>query len=95
MSHVDFYLSAEVLLKFIYKNPWCPSPKVTLPQIPHSPDTHPPLQVQGPAEKSRLLNRVQFHGAAKQRKLLTRNICLADFLGYQPNLHVKLMYFGW
>ena len=37
----------------------------------------------------------QFHRAAKQRKLLTRNICLADFLGYQPNLHVKLMYFGW
>ena len=40
-------------------------------------------------------NRGQFHRAAKQRKLLTRNICLADFLGYQPNLHVKLMYFGW
>ena len=39
--------------------------------------------------------RGQFHRAAKQRKLLTRNICLADFLGYQPNLHVKLMYFGW
>ena len=37
----------------------------------------------------------QFHRAAKQRKLLTRNICLADFLGYQPNLHVKLVYFGW
>ena len=37
----------------------------------------------------------QFHRAAKQRKLLTRNICLADFLGYQSNLHVKLMYFGW
>ena len=39
--------------------------------------------------------RGQFYRAAKQRKLLTRNICLADFLGYQPNLHVKLMYFGW
>ena len=39
--------------------------------------------------------RGQFHRAAEQRKLLTRNICLADFLGYQPNLHVKLMYFGW
>ena len=39
--------------------------------------------------------RGQFHRAAKQRKLLTRNIYLADFLGYQPNLHVKLMYFGW
>ena len=39
--------------------------------------------------------RGQFHRAAKQRKLLTRNICLADFLGYQPNLNVKLMYFGW
>ena len=37
----------------------------------------------------------QFHRAAKQRKLLTRNICLADFLGYQPNFHVKLMYLGW
>ena len=37
----------------------------------------------------------QFHRAAKQRKLLTRNICLADFLGYRPNLCVKLMYFGW
>ena len=38
---------------------------------------------------------VHLHRAAKQRKLLTRNICLADFFGYQPNLHVKLMYFGW
>ena len=36
-----------------------------------------------------------FIEAAKQRKLLTRNICLADFLGYQPNMHVKFMYFGW
>ena len=41
------------------------------------------------------LSRGQFHRAAKQRKLLTRNICLTDFLGYQPNLHVKFMYFGW
>ena len=24
-----------------------------------------------------------------------QNECLADFLGYQPNLRVKLMYFGW
>ena len=27
--------------------------------------------------------------------LMSREVCLADFLGYQPNLHVKLMYFGW
>ena len=47
-------------------------------------------------EATRARTRGQFHRAAKQRKLLTRNICLADFLGYQPNLHVKLlMYFGW
>ena len=37
---------------------------------------------------------VSGHRAAKQRKLLTRNICLADFFGYQPNLHVKLMYWS-
>ena len=47
------------------------------------------------SEVTRAETRGQFHRAAKQRKLLTRNICLADFLGYQPNLHVKLMYFGW
>ena len=39
--------------------------------------------------------RAQFHRAAKQRKLLTRKICLADFLGYQPNFHTKCMQCGW
>ena len=37
----------------------------------------------------------QFHGAAYQMKLLTRQICLADFFGYQPNFHTKCMHFGW
>ena len=33
--------------------------------------------------------------AAQQKKMLTRNICLAEILGYQHNWHVKLVYFGW
>ena len=48
----------------------------------------------------RILNRLDAHILfilfhAEQINLLTRNICLADFFGYQPNLHVKWMYFDW
>ena len=28
-------------------------------------------------------------------ELLRGNICSADFVGYQPNVHTKCVYFGW
>ena len=31
----------------------------------------------------------------KQTKLLTKNICLVDFFGYQPNCHTNCMHFSW
>ena len=31
-----------------------------------------------------------FHRAAKQIKLLTRKICLADLFAYQPNIHTNV-----
>ena len=34
--------------------------------------------------------RAQFHRAAKQRKMLTIKICLANFFSYQPNFHTNV-----
>ena len=36
-------------------------------------------------EEYEVRNWGQFHRGAEQSKLLVRNICLANFFGYQPN----------